>query len=245
MEKEKKTGKKKSSIKKEKVSEIFEIEKNGETKVIEASSVEKKEEVLSEQQIKKENKIFKNIVIAMIGFALMFFVVYLIVTSMGRFEVDGINFQIVKEGKLILYKTSIPVIYNGSNKNYDFYIRTDPRTLDKEVPLVGNITFRKNLVLDVTTKDLFCGGDWTISLENTRNLYTLLGFNVLAKNQTLDKEDYQPESQYMFVTINLGNKTEIREINGNTYDMNVTNCEILPAFERLMLEGFIKYQEVN
>ena len=243
MEKEKKTRKKK--VEGEKISEIFEVEKEGETKIIEAHSLEEKKEVPSEQQIKKENKIFKNIIVAMIGFALMFFVVYLIVTSMGKFEVDGVKFQIVKEGKLILYKTSIPVIYNSTNKNYDFYIRTDPRTLKKEVPLVGNITFRKNLVLDITTKDLFCEGDWTISLENTRNLYTLLGFSVLAKNKTLDKLDYQPESQYMFVTINQGNQTEIREITGNSYDMNVTNCEILPAFERLMLEGFIKYQEVN
>ncbi len=242
MEKEKK-GKKKTQ-KKEEISGVFGVGSD-EEKIVQAQTIEKAEEKPAPQeQIKKENKIFRDIIIVMIGFALMFFVVYLIITSMGKFEVDGVNFQMVKEGDLILYKTSIPV-FVGDNKtkaDYNFYLRTDPRTLKKDVPLIGNLTFRRNLVLDVTTEDLFCDGDWTIALANMQKLYTLLGFNLLAKNKSID---YEPESEYMFLTINKANQTAIKEITGNAYEMNITNCKVLPAFEKFMLEAFIKRQELN
>jgi len=202
-----------------------------------------KEEAPSEQQLKGENKTLKKIIFVMVGLVVMFLVVYLAIVSLGKFQVDGVKFQIVKEGELILYKTTIPVLINNkTSADYQFYLRTDPRLLKEKVPLEGDVIFRKNLVLDVTTDNLFCGGDWTIALVNAENLYKLLGFNILVKNES---NTYQPENQYMFVTINQGNQTEIRELAGNSYEMNISSCEVLPAFERLMLEAFIKRQELN
>lgn len=225
----------------EKVSEIFEVEKDGKEKTIEVHAVEE-EKAPSEEQIKKENKLFKNIIIVMIGFALMFFAVYMIINSMRYFEVGGVKFEIVKEGQLTLYKTSMPVMYQGNLATYNFFLRTDPRTLKAKLPIMGNISFRKNMVLDVTTQDLFCGGDWTIGLVNVQHLYDLLDINLLAKNKSIS---YTPESDYMFITINKGNQTEIKRISANSYEININNCEVLPAFERLMLETFIRNKELN
>jgi len=244
-EKKKKRRRKKEEVVKEEISEVFEVEKDGKEKIIETHTVEKTEEKpVSETQIKKENKVFKGIIITMVGFLLIFLVVYFIITSMAKFEVDGVKFKMIKEGELILYQTSIPV-FIGEEKteaDYNFYLRTDPRTLEEKVPTQGEVVFRKNLVLDVTTEDLFCEGDWTIAVANTQNLYTLLGFNISVKDK---KKKYQPEDEYMFITINKGNRTEIRANNESAYEININNCEVLPAFEKLMLETFVKYQEVN
>ena len=226
---------------KEEVSEIFEIEKDGKEKIIETHATEI-EKAPSKEQLKKETKIFRNVVIVMIGFAMMFFVVYLIINSMRYFEIQGVKFEIVKEGQLTLYKTSLPVMYQGTLTSYNFYLRNDPRTLEKKVPLVGNLTFRKNMVLDVTTEGLFCNGDWTIGLVNVQHLYDILDINLLVKNESVK---YIPLSDYMFVTINKGNKTEIKQISGYSYYMDIANCEVLPAFEKLMLESFIRDKELN
>ncbi len=231
----------------EDVSEIFEVEKDGKEKIIQ-THISQEEKPASPEQVKKERKLFWNVIIVMAGFALMFFVVYMVINSMRHFDIEGINFEVVKEGQLTLYKTSIPVTYQATgtgqvvNADYNFFLRNDPRTLESKVPIAGNITFRKNLVLDVTTESLYCGGDWPIGLVNTQNLYNLLGMNVLANNRSLK---YEPFADYMFLNINLGNKTEIRQVSGNTYEMDVANCEVLPAFERLMLETFIRNKELN
>ncbi len=233
--------KKKREGEKKEVSEIFEVEKGGEKKIVEAHGTEE-EKAPTEKQVKKENKILKNIIIIMAGFVLMFLVIYLIINSMNTFEVNGVKFQIVKEGKLIFYKTSLPVVYQGKDATYNFYLREDPRQLAKKVPLTGNVTFRENLVLDLTTKDLFCNGDWNIGFNNMVNLYKLLDVNLLVKN---DSVEYEPSDKYMFVTIQLGNSTNIEKVGMNEYDININNCEVIPAFERLMLETFIRYKEVN
>jgi len=245
------TGKKEG----EEVSEIFEIEKDGKKEIIETHTIEdkKEEKPVSEEQIKKENNLFRSLIIVMAGFALMFFAVYMITNSMRFFEVEGVSFEIVKEGALTFYKTSLPVIYQGNPATYNFYLRNDPRSLKRNsgitgniakerVSLIGNITFRKNLVLDVTTQDLYCAGDWAIGLINIQNLYKILDINLLIKNSSTI---YSPINDYMFITINKGNQTEIKQISGYSYEMNVANCEILPAFEKLMLESFIRNKELN
>jgi hypothetical protein len=226
---------------KEEVSEIFEVEKDGKEKTIEAHATEL-EKAPSGEQLRKETKIFRNVVIVMVGFALMFATVYLIINSMRYFEIQGVKFEIVREGQLTLYKTSLPVMYQGQLTSYNFYFRNDPRTLKEKVPLTGNLIFRKNMVLDVTTQNLFCGGDWTIGLANFKNLYDILGINLLVKNKSAE---YFPISDYMFVTINQGNKTEIKQMSSYTYYVNIANCEVLPAFERLMLESFIRNKKLN
>ncbi len=191
---------------------------------------------------KEQNKILKNIFIfigvIIIGFVLFFLVFYYI----NNFEYKGVKFEINKNEirGVTLYRTSVPVINNGKEVDYNFYLRDDPRTIEQIVPLEGNIIFRKNMVLEVTTDNLFCGGDWNYFQLQLSNI-AIFDISLIVKNDSIN---YQPARDYMFMTINEGNKTEIIATSGNAYEINVANCEIASAADRLLLEAIIKNNEI-
>ena len=105
------------------------------------------------EQEKSHSKIMKGFLIGIISFAIMFVIVIFIVKSASSFDYRGVEFQIDKTtlaGKTI-YKTSIPVERKDSitgkiisNADYNFWLRNDPRQLDKKVPIInGDLTFTK------------------------------------------------------------------------------------------------------
>lgn len=234
--------KKKTNVKKKEVCETFNIKENGKEKVVESCGIEE-EKISTEGQRKKQNKLFGKIILVMVCFLAFFFLILFVNYSMNHFKVEGVTFETdtISIIGTTLYRTSIPVIYNGEKASYNFYLRNDPRELRNKVQMNEEIIFRKNLVLNLTTEDLFCEGDWTIGLANVQNLYSILEINLLVKNN----QSYEPKEEFMFITINKGNKTEIIQIDEYNYEINVNGCEVLPAFERLMLETFIRYKQLN
>jgi hypothetical protein len=223
--------------------EVFQVEKGEEKRDIVQSLRQEREEPVSKAQIKKENRTLKKIIILMIGCVIFFATVYLIAYFSKNIEYHGVRFEIDKDtlrGKT-LYRTTVPVIYNDSKAMYNFYLRTDPRKTETVVSVYGDIDFRQNMVLDVTTEELFCDGDWNIAIGNLLKL-DIFGINITARNES---QIYKPEKDFMFMTINKENKTEIKQIDAVHYEMNVANCEILPATERLMMEAFVKYKKVE
>ena len=136
----------------------------------------------------------------------------------------------------------MPVVYQGKDTDYNFYLRNDPRKIESGVPLDGEIIFRKNMVLNVTTENLFCDGDWSLAIGNMQNLYGIMGISLLVWNESVE---YLPVQDYMFVTFNEANVTEIKEKSGNSYELNVNDCEVLAVAERLMVETFLQFKELN
>lgn len=242
--KTKRKNKVETPIKKEEISEIFEVE-NGKEKIIEThAEVEKKEEEPPKGQIKKEKEIFKIIIITMIGFILMFLIVYMIINSMNKFNVGGVIFEVDNKdlaGKTI-YKTSLPV----GDKNditgkvvsayYNFYLRNDPRQL-KKLTFYGDISLKKNMVIDIT-KDFNCDGDGIIGIANLLALYKTIGTTVIKdENASCDSV-----GRYAYLTIKEGDKTSIEQVGPACYNIYIKDCEILGGTERFMLETLI---EVN
>ena len=166
---------------------------------------------------------------------------------MRNFEYKGVDFEIEKycDAKpcLTFYKTSIPINYKDSvtgkiiDADYNIYLRNNPEDLE-DVLINGEVNFRENMVLDINTENLFCDGDWVIAIGNLQNLH-ILGINLIAKNES-EIRIYVPAEQFMYVDIRESNETSIEQLNENTYNLNVNNCEILKATERLMLEAFIQ-----
>ena len=235
--------KRKKAVKKKEVCEKFNVKKEGNEAIVESCGIEE-EKVVKKGQIKKQNELFKKILFVMAGFLIFFLIIFYANASINKFDVEGVEFFLdtsAMQGRT-LYRTSLPVIYQGKSTNYNFWLRTNPKKLDEMVPITGDVVFRKNVVFEVTTENLFCEGDWTIGLANILTLYKILGMNILVDGENLT---YEPEEDYMFITITEWDKTEVLQIDKNHYEVNVNNCEILPAFERLMLEAFIQYHEDN
>mgnify|MGYP001608737837 FL=1 len=72
---------------------------------------------------KEQNKVLKNVLI-FIGVVFAGFVIYFIILSyLNHFEYRGVKFEISKnevKGQT-LYRTSIPIIYNGEERDYNFH----------------------------------------------------------------------------------------------------------------------------
>ena len=68
-----------------------------------------------------------------------------------------------------------------------------------------------------------------------------LGIKVIKDpNATCDSE-----GKYMFLNIQPGETTKIKQTGPSCYVMEVKDCEILKATERMMVETFVRYEEVS
>ncbi len=231
---------KKEKAESEEVSEIFEVEKNGKEKTIEAHGIEI-EKKPSEEQLKGEKKTLIAIIIIVLGLAAMFFLVYYIMYLINHFEVDGVKFEVDKtdlQGQTV-YKTSIPgIIYNGTfiaggtggqKADYNFYLRDDPRTTN-EIPFNGSIVLTRDIVLNQKS-NFKCNGDY-IGIANLLQIYNAIGAKVISdENASCDSQ-----GRYIYINIQEANETDIEQFGPTCYNINVKNCEILPVTEKMMIE---------
>ena len=238
MEKDKK--KKGSKDKKEKVCEIFKVEKNGE-KTIKTCGTEETRTV-TKGQIKSENKILRNFLIWLGILIFVFILVFLIINSIKHFEYNGISFNVIKEGEVIFYHTSFPrysPITGKHIENYNIYLRNDPRKLEN-ILFEGEINLRERLVIN-STESFSCDGHGGIAGYNFQQILGAVGIKVIKDpNATCDSQ-----GRYMFVKIQPGNITSIEQFGPACYNLNVNNCEILKVTEKFIIETFVKLNEIK
>ncbi len=232
---EKKKDKKEEKIEKEEISEVFEVEEGGKEKIIETHEVIE-EKPSSPEQIKREKKIFLTLVMAMGFCVLVFLSIYFVIKLSNQFEYNGVSFAVDKTTMTgtTLYRTSIPVIYQGSPADYNLYLRKDPRILSL-IPFNGILNINTNMVVNMTD-DFNCNGDGIIGVANLVKLYGLIGTEVIQDaNATCDAE-----GRYMFLRVEEGNETRIEKFGISCYKIYVKNCEILEGTERFMIETLVQ-----
>src|SRR3989338_28152 len=200
---------------------------------------EVKKEIPKKEQAIDQNKILRNFFIGMAILILLIILVVYAFQSTKKFEYRGVDFKIVKSGNLVFYNTKIPVVVDGKNAEYNFYLRSDPRKLEEEVSFNGDLDLAQNLVLN-STEDFNCDGFGVIATANLVNLYKVSGINVIKdQNATCDSE-----GRYAFINLQKGSETRIDKVGPACYNVNISNCEILEATERLMLESFIEINKL-
>jgi hypothetical protein len=226
---------KKVTKKKEEVHEIYEIMKNGKEKIVETKGIIVHEEIDKEGRIKKENKTLRNI---LIGIGVVFLIIVLIVfigAAKAHFNYKGVKFNIVKEGQLVLYHTSFPVVYQGKNYNYNIYLRNDPRELDKTIPASGTLTKIQDAVINIT-QEFDCNGTQMIAIANLQNTFNAIGKAFMRdENASCD-----PQGRYMYLVVQPGNETSIKQFGPGCYNINIKDCEILPGTERFIAGMLVK-----
>ncbi len=200
------------------------------------------EEVLNElgkepnkNQLGQERKQLRNILLGLGIFVVILVLAVFFINSIKSFEYKNTKFDIVREGNLILYNTKIALFNEKGEKymNYNFFLRNDPRKLN--VDFNGEIEL-KNLAVINSEEEFNCDGDGIIAVANLRQLYEMLGAKVMRdENATCDSE-----GRYMYINLKSGDKTKIEQTGNACYDILISDCEILPATEKFMVETFAK-----
>jgi hypothetical protein len=203
-----------------------------------------------EEKVKKEQKKQQNKIL--IGFLVLFAVVVIafvvwVMISQGKahFEYRGVEFDIVDE--IAPYRTAIPVILNsgitgaatGTQTDYYFYLRSDPRKLD-EINFDGKIKFLKDVVIK-SEKDFNCEGDGVIGIANLAKLYQLFGASVIKDPEA----GCDGQGRYIIWNFIEGDETEIKEVGPACYEIKISNCEILKATEKIMVESFVEFNKIK
>jgi hypothetical protein len=220
--------------KKEKVCEIFKVEKNGE-KTIKACGIEETK-IATKGQIKSENKILKNVLIWLGVFFFIFILIFLAINASMNFEYKGMDWDILKEGEVIFYHTSFPMIDDGKNVNYNVYLRNDPRKLE-DIPFDGELNLLEMMVIN-SSNNVNCDGYGGIAIINLQQIFETFGTTLMKDPNAI----CDSQNRYMFVKIQEGDVTEIEQIGPTCYNLNVNNCEILEVTEKFIVETLAKYK---
>jgi hypothetical protein len=234
--KENKTKKKEIDANEEKEEEIEEGKESEED-----GGEEKK--VLSKQQEREHNKTIKKVLGGMAFLVLVVLVIVLAINSIKTFSYEGVNFETVKfcdvRPCLILYNTQVPISYQGTKYDYNFYLRNDPRKLAETIPFDGNLSLSMNLVID-SEKDFNCDGDVSVAMANWVNLFKISGITPIKDpNATCDSS-----GRYTFIKLKEGNETRIEQYGPMCYNVYISNCEIIKATERFMVEDLVRINNV-
>jgi len=206
-----------------------------------AEEEEKKEDI---EDIKEKEKKQLRSVLFMIGFLVVLFLgIFFLMNASKQFNYKGVDFEVMREGRLILYRTDLPVkITDGVtgqviNTDYNIFFRTDPRKLEN-VPFDGKINIKRDMIMNFT-ENFNCDGYGVIAIANMMNLFDLLKISAV-KNDSLG---CNTQSKYTFLRLQAGNETGIDQVHTNCYDLTINNCEILEVTERYLLELLVKINE--
>ncbi len=195
-----------------------------------------KKETRAQERI-KENKLLVKILLVIGFFFLVIMIAFFSMKSSTHPKYNGVTFNMIQEGELTFYETSFNVMQAGKPAVYNIYLRNSPKKLEKDVAFEGELELRNIMVLNSTTENLFCEGDWNLAIGNLLNL-NIFNIEIMKDENASCSEG----GEYMFVQIEEGEETRIEQFGPSCYKLIVNDCEILPATERFMIEVF---SEVN
>ncbi len=189
------------------------------------------EEKIDEKEIENQNKILKGVLIV-IGVIIVFIIAWVVISKMvSSFEYENLEFQVIQEGDLIFYQTSLPTMYQGQLTEYNFYLRNDARKLSNKVDFQGDLDLKSNAVLNLQ-QEFNCEGKGVIAVANLLKLYEFIGIEVITnENLTCDEQ-----ARYTHIEIIEGNETKIETTGQSCYKIHINDCEILQGTERMMIE---------
>ena len=227
--------------KKEKVKEIFEIEKNGKEEIVESQGTIEKDDKPSKEQIKKENEILRNILIV-VGILVLFFVGILVGSKFLKgFSFEGERWDTIKAGQITFYHTEFPVYENGTHvANHNVYFRNDPRKLERDILFEGDFYLTKMLVVQ-GLDNFSCTGYGVASEDAFEQVLNAWGTDVMYDPEA----ECDDQGRYNLVRLEADNSTWIESLSPTCQVMHIKDCEVYQAKERYLVQQFIYLNELK
>ncbi len=205
---------------------------------------------------KKQNKqIIWAIIFMLFVFFIFFIVPYFVKNYMNSFFYAGLNFQKTKQGQVFYYSTYVPITNQKLQVtgSYPVNFKNDPRKIEYIKVDVNSSElsfFRENIVyMTIASNSPKCEYNIVAGARLAAFLNGFAGMNVAG---ALDNKTAAEESKLPYVTcktnpmntvilLKSGDKTEIRKLDKNCYELRYKACEILDVTERFQMEILKNY----
>ncbi|MEA3414185.1 MAG: hypothetical protein U9Q99_01525, partial [Nanoarchaeota archaeon] len=165
-----------------------------------------KKKVIKSNNAKKENNILKGFFIFLILVLVLIAGIWIISQSVkySKYK-DVVEFETIQEGDLIFYKTFLSVGSSDEIENYNLFLRTKPKDLEKvSFEGVEDFNLMKLVAININPEqDFNCDGDGVIAIANLMNLHKIINSEFfMDQNATCDGT-----GRYNYFYVQEGEKT--------------------------------------
>ena len=208
----------------------------------------------------KETKIDKGIkkyfpfVIGLAVLAVIFIVLYFAFQDLGKVKYEGLTFIKEKYGDVQVYHYYyLTQLSSGKVRSIDIFLRGNPA--ENKVPVKGEIVYPagKTVYISINGTGL---KECTYNIVAIASLTGFLVNNELnVKAGTPDKEEAKMNNSTHItcatypssttLAIRTGSETKITRVEGFCYDVEISNCEILPALEKFIVQSIIDAKKTS
>lgn len=197
--------------------------------------------VEEERRVKKKNikgmqeKQIRIFIVAMISLLIFIFIVYAFIQFSLKFSYAGLEFEKVREGDLILYRTL----------TFPIFLREDPREL-RDIGIEGKVILQKRVGIGGDKEIINGCEDSTIAATTLALFYGKSGFEPFsatrdkeeAENFNITYVECQSNLKYSVILFEKSDENKIRS-EGNCYILEINNCEVMDVTERFILASYV------
>lgn len=210
-----------------------------------ARKIKAKEE--KETGIDRQLKKYFPLLLGLGILVVVFVVFYFAFAGLGKVKYEGLTFIKEKYGDVQVYHYSyVTKLSSGNLRVIDIFVRGNPA--ENKVPVNSEIVYPvgKNVYFSINSTELNTCGDTIIAIAELSGF--LANNEIPLKAGTPDREEskrnnstYITCASYpssLTVSLKAGEETKITRTD-NCYNIEVANCEILPAMEKFIVQSIV------
>lgn len=207
----------------------------------------KEKETNLDKQLKRTVKKYLPFVIWLAVLAVIFIVLYFAFQGLGKVKYQGLVFTKEKYGDIPVYHYSyLTAISPDKLRTVEVLLRGNPA--ENKVPISGEISYPRGKIVYIGINSTVHECNYsTVGISPLTIFLANNGFNV--KVGTLDKSEalktnltYVTCKEYpasAVISIRTGDETKIEKSGDLCYDIYISNCEIVPAIEKFIVQSML------
>ncbi len=208
-------------------------------KKIQKKKIDKKKEdelkkLESKKLRKKQEKQIRIFIIVMLSLLIFILLIYVFIQATLKFSYAGLEFEKLRQGELILYRTPI----------FPIFLREDPREL-RDIPIEGKISLQRKIGITGDKGFLESCEDSTLAGTSLSIFYGRTGLEPFsASTNETEAEEFNVVhvkcglgTDYSVIMFEEGEENKIRK-KGECYILEVNNCEFMKVSERFIVASY-------